>query len=534
VRTVGKFEVGSPVVTAACRERAPARVVFKLAIGAMAAALALAVAAFAAAPASAASPLSWSSPILVDAGPGHAAPSTSITGLSCPTASLCVGVDATGQVLWTSDPAANSNWRATSLKLASFTGVACPSVDMCVAVDDRGGVWSSTSPTGGSGSWTRSVVDARAGFTGVSCPSVSLCVATDDVGGNVVWSTDPTGGAGAWNRSLVEPLDKGVKSLRTADIINGISCPSTSLCVAVDSDGQVLTSTDPTGGSLAWTRTLIDTGSISGLSGVSCASPTQCILMDGFSGALFRSTDPTNPYLWASSQLHLDTVLTTIACPTTEQCVLGDLDGGLYTLPNANTGVHGLHYVRADGDNIVLALSCTSLTMCLAGDGAGNVTVGATLRAPTRVPRLLVNARQLNGVVATRHAGRVSFDSGLGIGCPRGGRRCSVRAIAGISGSGEIAGVAGAIRPGRRRELSFAVTRRGAKALNRQGPLGLVEIEVVAGIRGGARVAEATLVVVVPPPTQHRHHRAHKHHTRMRRAMLARFVAALRAGNLVP
>jgi hypothetical protein len=40
--------------------------------------------------------------------------------------------------------------------------------------------------------------------------------------------------------------------------LDGIPCPSTSLCVVVDAEGDIYTSTDPTGGSLTWSGARID------------------------------------------------------------------------------------------------------------------------------------------------------------------------------------------------------------------------------------------------------------------------------------
>ena len=39
---------------------------------------------------------------------------------------------------------------------------------------------------------------------------------------------------------------------------DAVSCPSVSLCVAGDENGNILTSTDPTGGASAWTKSQID------------------------------------------------------------------------------------------------------------------------------------------------------------------------------------------------------------------------------------------------------------------------------------
>src|SRR3954452_22435733 len=63
-----------------------------------------------------------------------------------------------------------------------------------------------------------------------------------------------------------------------------LSCPSASLCVAVDASGNALTSTDPTAGASAWRLT--PTGSGDRLVNISCPSPSLCVAIDGGGNAL--------------------------------------------------------------------------------------------------------------------------------------------------------------------------------------------------------------------------------------------------------
>jgi len=98
----------------------------------------------------------------------------------------------------------------------------------------------------------------------VSCPSVSLCVAVDSAG-NVVTSTNPIGGRRAWT---VTRVDRRIA-------LNAVSCPSVSLCVAVDGAGNVVTSKRPMGGRRWWRLATVDRVEV--LSGVSCASESQCV-----------------------------------------------------------------------------------------------------------------------------------------------------------------------------------------------------------------------------------------------------------------
>jgi hypothetical protein len=77
-------------------------------------------------------------------------------------------------------------------------------------------------------------------LTDVSCASVSLCIAVDS-DGKVVSSSDPSGGRNAWTSVSVNPGN----SLIT------VSCPTVSFCAAL-SYTDVFTSNDPVGGASAW------------------------------------------------------------------------------------------------------------------------------------------------------------------------------------------------------------------------------------------------------------------------------------------
>src|SRR5260370_4908977 len=85
-------------------------------------------------------------------------------------------------------------------------------------------------------------------LVGVSCSSIRLCVAVDYIGGNVVTSSDPTGGVAAWT---VTNVDRS-RWNSSGHTLSGVSCPSISLCVAVDNSGNAITSHKPTARSAAW------------------------------------------------------------------------------------------------------------------------------------------------------------------------------------------------------------------------------------------------------------------------------------------
>jgi hypothetical protein len=141
--------------------------------------------------------------------------------------------------------------------------MACPSVSLCVGFDGgTGNVIASTDPADGAAAWTVSQVESGSnGGVGMACPSVRLCVAFDSAG-NVITSTDPAGGANAWTVAHVDTTDPACGSHESSTCpgaIMALACPSASLCVGVDSNGYILTSTDPAGGPAAWTIAPVDT-----------------------------------------------------------------------------------------------------------------------------------------------------------------------------------------------------------------------------------------------------------------------------------
>jgi hypothetical protein len=94
-----------------------------------------------------------------------------------------------------------------------------------------------------------------------------------DLSGSVVTATNPTGAAAAWTVTHLE-----------AQGLDAVSCPSASLCVAVDNLGQVETTSTPTGDASASTLARVD--GFNALLGVSCPSAALCVAVDGSGNAV--------------------------------------------------------------------------------------------------------------------------------------------------------------------------------------------------------------------------------------------------------
>jgi hypothetical protein len=275
---------------------------------------------------------------------------------------------------------AQFGWRAADVDRGhKLTGVSCASISLCVAFDapdveapqgeGPGNVVTSTDPTAGAAAWKLAHVDPHRTINSVSCPSTSLCVAVDNAG-NVLTSTDPTGGAGAWTLAAVDPgTDTGVVSSG----LTGVSCPSVSLCVAVDIEGDVLTSTNPTGGAAAWSRPL-QVSSDGAFKGVSCATTSMCAAVTWY-GSIAASTNPTGgAAAWSHFVVANEKTFEAVSCPSPVLCVVVGRIGGVVTSTNP-TGGAAAWTTAADVDpgEWMFHASCASASFCAASDGSGNL-----------------------------------------------------------------------------------------------------------------------------------------------------------------
>ena len=308
-----------------------------------------------------ASPLQWGTPTPADDQAPYGVPGA-LSGISCPSSTLCAAVDDSGDLVTSTDPTGGSaDWTDVAVGSApQYYGVSCPTATLCVAVDGAGDVVTSTDPTGGAGSWTVTSVDADEHLLDVSCPTATLCVAGDS-DGHVLTSTDPAGGAASWSTTEVDATNG----------ITGISCPSAALCVATDGVGTVLTSSDPTGGSASWSPGDVD--GTDALSGVSCPTATLCVAVDTV-GDVVASTDPAGGAAdWTVVDADGTAGLVAVSCPTTSLCTATDALGAVVTSTDPTGGADDWTVADVDGTRDLPAVSCPSASLCVAADQGGNV-----------------------------------------------------------------------------------------------------------------------------------------------------------------
>jgi photosystem II stability/assembly factor-like uncharacterized protein len=307
-------------------------------------------------PAEAAPSLGWSTPAAFD-------PGRTPSAVSCPSESLCVAVDKTGDALSTSDPTASApSWSASEIDPGGpLNAVSCAPEGPCVAVDGHGGAFVNLYP--GSSSWSPRSIDGSTALTGVSCPSASLCVAVGEAG-SVLTSTSP--GSGGWTGASIDP-GHGLRA---------VSCSSPSLCVVVDDAGDVLSSVNPAGGEAAWHKQRFD---FEELTAVSCSASGPCVAVDARGDALSSADPGAEEATWSLTPI--DGVrLTGVSCASSGLCVVVDERGAAFASDDPGAALPTWSASSIDAEPLA-GISCLPGGFCLALDAAGD-SLSARVPAP--------------------------------------------------------------------------------------------------------------------------------------------------------
>ena len=314
-----------------------------------------------------------------------------LSGVSCPSDSLCVAVGVLDTVAFSRTPTGGADlWHvgyptydepkqscldeegvppsSCSFPRGSLDGVSCPTESLCVAVGYEGSVYVSTDPAGGAGTWSVTDVDEPGSprhLTAVSCSSVSLCVAVSGGygggTGSVLTSTDPA--SGRWQ----------AVRLGGAPDLRGVSCASPSLCVAVAKAGQIFVSADPTGGASTWRPAGSPTPR--DLFAVSCVADLLCASGDA-GGNVLTSTDPAGGAGFAATNADGSVQITGLSCPTTRGCVAVTNNADVLTSTDPTGGPGSWTFenlvpfeVDKSGantfvNNALFGASCASTSLC--------------------------------------------------------------------------------------------------------------------------------------------------------------------------
>jgi hypothetical protein len=196
------------------------------------------------------------------------------------------------------------------------------------------------------------------GLGAISCPTTGFCAAVNQ-NGDVVTSANPSGGAGTWSTtSLVS--DQG---------LDNISCPTAGFCAASDGlSGDVLVSTDPTGGAGAWSTANIVNPDGDGIIGLTCPSSGLCVAVDS-EGNVLTTTDPTGgTAAWLSGPINPGNTFDDVSCAGSSLC----LAVGAGISASANPAAGSSTWRTSTALPALSADSCPTTKLCVVGDQNGN------------------------------------------------------------------------------------------------------------------------------------------------------------------
>lgn len=337
-----------------------------------------------------------------------------LSGVSCPSESLCVAVGGDHTLAFSRAPTGGgAQWHVVNPTAGPTTAcgveeeppcferggdlraISCPSQSLCVAISYEGFIYASDEPTGAAGAWPPININESGGhggthLTDVSCPSPSLCVAVSggpssgNTEGKILTSTSPS--SGSWQAIQLA----GSPDLR------GVSCGTPSLCVAVTREGRIFISTDPTGGASAW-RKVGTPGGPEDLEGVSCVATSLCAAGNA-GGNILTSTNPAGgSATWNEANGGGSIQITGISCPTALRCVAVDNNGDVLTSTDPTGGASSWHFENLvpfgnppefqSPGNGLSAASCASVSLCALVGANGRVfTSTEPFAGPTDPP----------------------------------------------------------------------------------------------------------------------------------------------------
>jgi hypothetical protein len=191
---------------------------------------------------------------------------------------------------------------------------------------------------------------------------VSLCVIAAGI--VVVTSTDPTGGSSAWSGATVEPFLRQLVA---------VSCPSARLCVAVDWSGGSIRSVDPAAGASGWTSGTVVGPPAVQLTGVSCPTTQLCFTV-GTDGRAFTTPAPAGAGPWTGRVIEPGyNSLRAITCAGVRLCVAYDNAGNVVSSRSATTRRPRWHLAHLPGVGTISGLVCPAQSRCVGFDDAHHI-----------------------------------------------------------------------------------------------------------------------------------------------------------------
>jgi hypothetical protein len=304
--------------------------------------------------------------------------------ISCPTASVCEVLGASksgGQAVASRTTDGGKTWvNRTVHGVSQALAISCPTPSTCEGVSENNHDYPTTMrSTNGGKTWSLKVLPVKeAQYLGtVVCQSAKVCQAggTTEAGPAVLRTTN--GGASWKPETLPTGLSDGY--------ITSLSCPSASVCTAIDPNGFMRT----TDSGAKWAQEALATG-VTGVTVLSCPNRLACVAAgSNAQGQLALHTNNAG-VKWVSDALPSGlSQLDAIACRSTKVCESGGLGGTARTTDGGASWAQ--QSVANYSDYGIDSIACSSVQVCEAGDGGASAVLytvngGSTWAASTTFP----------------------------------------------------------------------------------------------------------------------------------------------------
>ncbi len=299
-----------------------------------------------------------------------------VNSISCYSSTNCIAVGSGSSIGVAMVTSNGTTFSAVGLPANTgvLNSISCPEIGSCIAVgsDSTSSQGLSLATTDAGTSWSVDSVASASGFSSVSCViNTQNC----QIGG---WSSATgviydTGNLGVSDNS--EALPGSISS------INSISCPSSSDCLAVSSNGEILL-TSSFGST--WNLDTANLTDEAGYFGVSCASVTTCYLVGENSLGLFEGAYTGNfGVTWSGFTIDNSTDYLAIDCINSFDCLAsGQNSLGGFIAYTTNGGISFSQATLSGNVEEITSISCASSsspptennTTCYAGgsNSSGN------------------------------------------------------------------------------------------------------------------------------------------------------------------
>jgi hypothetical protein len=249
--------------------------------------------------ASAREPLAWGKATRIGSQP--------LTAVSC-APGICVAGDRSGHMLSTRHPGGGS-WRRTRRAVGGTLALSCPSASLCVGVD-RDGIVSSASPA--VGRWHRTQIGGPVELDALSCAPAEppLCVA----GGVNNSDSDVFQNAPEVAISANAPSGWATTNMNGSGAMTGLSCPSRSFCVGAGGGYAAVTKDPGDGRAATWLFDYVGGGVVL-WADVACPSERLCVMVGNSGVAVSTDAGASWSVTWTK------TALTHVACASERLCV---------------------------------------------------------------------------------------------------------------------------------------------------------------------------------------------------------------------